>query len=160
MMQNIKDSFYMELRSRLALLDPLRTVWIAGTQRPAMVVEENEFPDSTEPQPDAFYVAWQEVHASGPEALLQLSCEIKYHTEGSASLSYQDRCRSLAQLDDELLAICRPGSAALQDFTQLPVADLSQRVFWTRPELGAVELVGRALSRTAKLRVFSFAEAA
>ena len=41
-MQNAKDSFYMALRTRLAAINPERTVLLRGTIRPGILVEEAE----------------------------------------------------------------------------------------------------------------------
>ena len=41
-MQNIKDSFFIAIRDRLAALNPQRTVTIQGGSRPAILVIENE----------------------------------------------------------------------------------------------------------------------
>ena len=48
-MQNAKDSFYMALRTRLASINPERTVLLRGTVRPAILVEEAEAPFSQLP---------------------------------------------------------------------------------------------------------------
>jgi hypothetical protein len=162
MMQNIKDSFYMELRARLAALNPERTAFVGGAVRPAIMITENELADTSRALLDTFYLSWHEAQASGPvdASLLQLACEITYSTEGTESMSYQDRGRMLAQLDGELLSICCPGGASLKDYSVTPSADLAQRIFWTRPEFPAVELSGRLLTHAAKLKVFSFAEVA
>jgi hypothetical protein len=41
-MQNAKDSFYIALRTRLAALNPERTILLRGTKRPGILVEEAE----------------------------------------------------------------------------------------------------------------------
>ena len=48
-MQNAKDSFYMALRTRLASINPERTVLLRGTVRPAILLEEAEAPFSQLP---------------------------------------------------------------------------------------------------------------
>src|SRR5437763_10731285 len=128
-MQTIKDSFYIALRDRLAALNPARTVTVLGVTRPAVLVIENELADSAPLLPEAFYLSWGSCDsASGTERLdsplLQLACEITYWTQGSDDLSGQDRGRTLAQLDSELLAIATPPRAALKDHAQSPAVDL------------------------------------
>ena len=43
-MQNAKDTFYVTLQSRLAALNPARTIVVRGVVRPGTLVEENELP--------------------------------------------------------------------------------------------------------------------
>jgi len=165
-MQNIKDSFYIALRDRLAALNPARLVNIAGVVRPAVVVSENEVADAASsgigPQPDAFYIHWLGARELHDQGLMELDCEIRYFVEGSAELAYQDRGRALAKSDDELLAITFSASAPLKDYSVTPANVDGTNIFWTRPELGPVQKVGgvdgRRLARVAKLRVFSFVE--
>ena len=56
-MQNAKDSFYMALRTRLATINPERTVLLRGTMRPGILVEEAEAPFSQFPN-DVFVLRW------------------------------------------------------------------------------------------------------
>jgi hypothetical protein len=162
-MQNIKDSFFIAIRDRLAILNPLRTVSIRGANRPAILVVENEISAAAPRQAEVFYLHWGALtSASGTERLdnplVKIACEIAYLTEGSDDLSNQDRGRTLASLDRELLAITNPSRSALKDFTQSPPLDFGGTVFWTRPVLGEITQDGRRLIRNAKLEVFSFAE--
>lgn len=157
-MQNIKDSFYIAVRDRLAALNPARVVNIGGTVRPAIVVAENEVADAAELLADCFYIFWGATRELHDQALAELECEVRYAVEGSGPLAYQDRGRALAKSDEELLAITFSAAAALQDFTPTPSVALGGNVFWTRPELGPVKIEGRRLVRTAKLRVFGCVE--
>src|SRR3954465_3057417 len=121
-MQTIKDSFYIALRDRLAALNPARTVIVLGVTRPAVIVLENEAADAAPHLPEAFYLMWKACSAaSGTERLdlplLKLTCEISYWTQGSDELSSQDRGRTIAKLDEELLSIVTPPRAALKDFS-------------------------------------------
>jgi hypothetical protein len=164
-MQNIKDSFFIALRDRLAALNPARTVVMLGVARPAIIVPENEVADAADPLPEAFYLTWgSATAASGTERLdhplQQLVCEITYCTQGSVDFTSQDRGRMLAVLDDELLSITSPTRTPLKDFSQTPAAGLGANIFWTRPALGAVKQVGNKLARTASLTVFTHLEAA
>src|SRR6267154_5980587 len=120
-MQTAKDSFFIALSTRLAALDATRPVTIEGVARPAVEVLENELATTAPGAPEVFYITWTginsaEGNASLPRTAWELDCTISYWTEGTADLSYQDRGRSLAKLDEQLLAITKPQSAALQDF--------------------------------------------
>ncbi len=57
-MQNAKDSFYMTLRARLAIINPERTVLLRGTLRPGILVEEAEAPPRYYPPMFLFYAGW------------------------------------------------------------------------------------------------------
>ncbi len=48
-MQNAKDSFYLALRTRLAAINPERTVLLRGALRPGIFVEEAEAPSAQVP---------------------------------------------------------------------------------------------------------------
>jgi hypothetical protein len=48
-MQNEKDTFYMMLQSRLAALNPARTIVVRGVVRPGTLVDENELPSAWVP---------------------------------------------------------------------------------------------------------------
>lgn len=169
-MQNIKDSFYIALRDRLAELNPARVVNIAGVVRPAVVVAENEVADAASspmssiassgfgPQPDTFYIHWLGACELHDQGLMELNCEIRYFVEGSPELAYQDRGRAMAKSDDELLAITFSASTPLKDYSGAAPVELGTNIFWTRPELGPIKVDGRWLARAAKLRVFSFVE--
>jgi hypothetical protein len=162
-LQAVKDSFLGALSERLAALNPLRTVVVEGVVRPAVVALENELATSAVNQANAFYLTWTAaptsktaIHLAAP--MFELGCQISYWTEGSDSLSYQDRGRAMAALDDELLAITLPGNAELKDFTLAPAADLSARVFWSPLVLSELTSDGRKLSRLATLKMFYILE--
>ena len=135
-MQFAKDSFFLALQTRLAGLNPARTVTINGATVPAVLVLENLPPASAEPQPDTFYLEWGSAavvdgHA-GEAALMSLECVITYYTLGTVQ-SMVDRGRVLGQLDNELLGICQPTSTEKYDYTQSPSVDLGTSVFWNQP---------------------------
>ena len=56
-MQNAKDSFYLALRTRLATINPERTVLLRGALRPGILVEEAEAPLAQLPS-DVFVLRW------------------------------------------------------------------------------------------------------
>jgi len=140
-MQFAKDSFYMALRERLVALNPSRTITMNGATRPAIVVAENELVIPVEPLPDAFYIEWGGVHAvdrqTGSRALMEMDCEISYHTSGSCETGV-DRGRTLAALDTELLGMCQPPATRKQDYTQSPSVDMGTSVVWIAPVLGEI----------------------
>jgi hypothetical protein len=164
-MQPIKDSFYVALRDRLAALNPARTVTVLGVTRPAVLVSENLLADSAPLLPEAFYLSWREVSTESPMQrldlpLLRLACEITYWTQGTDALSSQDRGRTLAQLDSELMSIATPRNAPLADHSQSPALALDTNIFWTAPQLAAPVELGNKMTRVASLQVFAHAEAA
>lgn len=140
-MQFTKDSFYMALLQRLVSLNPLQTVTLDGTTRPAIIVAENELVISARPVPDAFYIEWGEAQMVqrqvGGRGLMEMECVISYHTFGTVQ-SGVDRGRALAALDIELLSICEPPRTAKRDYTQSPSVDLGTSILWTTPSLSKV----------------------
>jgi hypothetical protein len=161
-MQNTKDSFYAALRDRMAAQFPTQTMTIGDEVRPAILVTENEI-QSAAPEPSGvFYLRYGVAGAAdgsaGAKPLLKMAVEVAYSSSGSDELSFQDRGRELAKLDDILLAIATPPRSALRDVSQSPVLDLGAQIFWTRPELGEVKESKGELHRVASLNVFWFAE--
>lgn len=167
-MQNTKDSFYLALRDRLAMLAPERTITLNGgtlngVTRPAIVVTENETANASAPLPDAFYITWLGIqsakgYANAQHPLLELHCRIDYWTEGTFELSYQDRGRSLASLDSTLLQICAPATTPLVDHSQSPPITLTTNIFWSRPVLAPPVADGHRLHRVADLNIFFYSE--
>jgi len=161
-MQSAKDSFYMALRERLAVVNPARVMAVNGVTRPAIAVMENESVSAAEPLADAFYIYWggarmSKGHSGGERALMAMECTIAYRTSGSGETGV-DRGRSLTALDQELLAICRPGWAAKRDYRQSPAGELGTNLVWTAAELGEAETVGEAPSSWRKTRAVSGAK--
>lgn len=150
-MQFAKDSFFLALQQRLAGVSPARTVTLNGTTVPALAVVENLTPSFAEPQPNTFYIEWGAAEvvsgSAGNGALMSLNVVVSYYTLGSVP-SMVDRGRLLAQLDDELLAICQPPSTEKRDYTQSPSADLGTSVFWNQPVFGEGKGSGRFWGRS------------
>ncbi|HTS37800.1 MAG TPA: hypothetical protein VMH04_19150 [Candidatus Solibacter sp.] len=170
-MQFAKDSFFLALQSRLAGLDPGRTITLNGATVPGIVVVENLPPSSAEPQPNAFYIEWGAAqvvagHARNA-ALMSMECVISYYTLGSVA-SMVDRGRMLGQMDEELLAICQPPNTEKIDYSQSPSADLGTKVFWSQPvfeekqKTAVDDLAARhpdaRVERRVRLNVFFFSE--
>ncbi len=134
-MQAAKDSFYMALRERLAALNPARTMVVDGVTIPGIIVRENMEPQFAEVQPEIFYIDWGDVQiVESTRPMLGLDCHVWYASEGSSGTGV-DRGRALAEMDQELLQICRPPHTGMRDYSQAPSADLGSSVFWTMPEL-------------------------
>ena len=173
-MQQTKDSFYMALLERMVLLNPEHTITLQGTTRPAIVVAENELVVPVTPAADAFYLEWGTAQSvqrqTGDRPLLEMECNVSYHTFGTVQ-SGVDRGRRLAALDMELLNICRPMFATKRDYSQSPSVDLGTSIFWSDPVFGRVTgseapkkeglprgNEGVRLERNVSLKVFFFPE--
>ncbi len=161
MMQNLKDSFYLALRDRLAVLNPERKIVVGGQERPAIVVAENELVAAASPLLEVFHLNWSKtkaVTADEPALLLKIQCDISYCTEGTDDRNSQDRGRILAAMDRELLGICRPGRTEIEDPAQDPPFRPGNTLFWSLPELGETKAEGRRLSRSATVELFALTE--
>lgn len=158
-MQNAKDTFYITLRSRLATLNPARTMTLRAVTRPGILVCEAEAP-APQPLLDAFALNWTGMQADlqMPAILAQLTCEIQYSTAGTQANAGFDRGRSLEEMDYEVLKLLYPYSAQKMNYTQTPAAAMETVVFWSEPEFGPVLEQRDRLSRTAKVTVFAFQE--
>ena len=170
-MQFAKDSFFLALQSRLAALNPARTVTIGGSTVPAIVVVENLPPSSADLQANTFYIEWGTAdvlrgHANSAP-MVSLDVVISYFSFGSVA-SMVDRGRLLTQLDSELLAICQPPNTEKRDYTQSPSVDLGTTVFWTQPTFGEERNSGvtdsaerrqdARVERKARMKIHFFAE--
>jgi hypothetical protein len=169
-MQFAKDSFYMALRSRLAALNPARTISVEGVTVTAVVVSENSVDNSQIQLPEAYYLYWGGCrslaqHDTSSRPLFGMDCIVSFWTAGTSEAGV-DRGRVLAQLESELMAICHPHSTAKQDFRQSPSVDLGSSIFWTAPALKPIardsgngtETPSRGLRREASLTIFFFPE--
>lgn len=158
-MQNAKDSFYMALRTRLASINPERTILLRGAVRPGILVEEAEAPFPQLPG-DVFVLRW---HALGADidlssTLAAAECEILYQTCGTQSFGGLDRGRGLTQMDSELLAMLQPFHTAKLNYTATPPAAMLTQVFWDEPAFTPITTQRDLLSRSAKLIVYSYQE--
>lgn len=160
-MQAAKDSFYVELRNRLATLDGTRTVLVNGVEQPAILVAENCSVTAAALPANCFCLRFGAVQAAKAwqdytPALLAMECTVAYRTEVEDDAS--GRGRALAALDAELLGIWAPGAAAKLDYRQNPAQALGTNVIWLRPELGEVKDENGVLRREAKLTLFFYPE--
>ncbi len=158
-MQNTKDSFYMALRSRLVTINPERTVLLRGSVRPAIVVEEAEASQSQLPS-DLFVLRWlgMGVEFGLPLRMIALECEILYQTCGHQSFGGLDRGRTLSAMDEELISMLHPFYTPKFNYSATPPLEMLTQVFWDEPSLGPVVIQRDALSRSAKVMVYSYEE--
>jgi hypothetical protein len=158
-MQNAKDSFYMALRTRLAALNPERTILLRGTVRPGILVEEAEAPFSQLPS-DVFVLRWSGigVDLNLGSTMVAEQCEILYQTCGTQSYGGLDRGRSLSKMDEELASILQPFYTAKLDYTATPPTAMLTKVFWDEPGFTPIVIQRDRLSRSATVMVYSYQE--
>ena len=158
-MQNAKDSFYMALRSRLAVINPERTIMLRGSVRPGILVEEAEAPFGQLPT-DVFILRWLGlgVDPDLDSMLVAEECEVVYQTCGSGSFGGLDRGRSMTEMDTELMNMVQPFYAPKLCFTAAPPAAMLTQVFWDEPSFSPVVTQRDRLSRSAKIVVYSYQE--
>ena len=158
-MQNAKDSFYMALRSRLAAINPQRTVVLRGALRPGILVEEAEAPSGQLPT-DVFLLRWlalgTDVNLDAP--MMAAECEIEYQTSGSQSFGGLDRGRALCAMDEELLAMLQPFCTPKFSYLATPPAPMLTQVFWDEPTFGPAVSQRDRISRSVKVMVYSYQE--
>lgn len=163
-MQNTKDTFFNMLQTRIAALNPDRTVVIRGLTRPAVLVNENELPSASIPT-DTFRLDWTGLHVdtAKPLPLATLECTIRYATDGTAGNGGMDRGRALAAMDAELLSALAtvPRNTPKLQFTAGSAAPvtLGTSIFWTDPVFGPCEAGNERLARAATLQVICYQEA-
>ena len=128
-MQNAKDSFYMALRNRLAVINPDRTILLRGPVRPGIVVEEAEAPFSPLPS-DVFVLRWVGlgIDTDLASTIAAEECEILYQTCGTQSFGGLDRGRALSEMDEELVAILQPYYTPKLNYTPTPPAAMLTQV--------------------------------
>jgi hypothetical protein len=160
-MQNAKDTFYITLRTRLAAVNPARTMLLRAVTRPGILVADAEAP-MMQPTLDAFTLAWTALAADQqlPAILAQMTCEIQYATAGTQNNAGLDRGRALEEMDYEVLRLLYPYSAQKMNYTQTPAAPMETMIFWSEPEFGPAVALRDRLSRTVKVTVFAFQEPA
>ena len=156
-MQNAKDSFYMALRTRLAAINPERTILLRGALRPGIVVEEAEAPFSQLPN-DVFVLRWlgMGVDMNLGSAMAAEQCEIVYQTCGTQSYGGLDRGRSLSVMDAELTAMVQPFTTPKLNFTVTPPAEMLTKVFWDEPGFAPISILRDRISRSANVTVYSY----
>jgi hypothetical protein len=164
--QNAKDTFYVMLQGRLALLNPSRTIVLRGAVRPGTLVVENELPTASI-QPDAFRMQWTglQVNSAAGLPLVAMECSIAYCTDGSSGNGGMDRGRLLAGMDLELASALNeePHTVGKMNYSVVGVGvaptTMGTNVFWADPIFGAATSVDERLERTATVQVFAYQEA-
>jgi hypothetical protein len=161
-MQNAKDTFYMTLQSRLAALNPSRTLVLRGVSRPGTLVDENELPTAFVPM-DAFRLQWTklQVNTASPLPWIGMECTIHYATDGSAGGGGMDRGRALAAMDAELTAALATAPHAVPkiNYASTPPVEMATNIFWADPVFGDASITGERIARSATVQVFSYQEA-
>jgi hypothetical protein len=158
-MQNAKDSFYITLRNRLAVINPARVVILRAVQRPGIMVEDAEAAQAQLAN-DVFVLRWgvESADMQLPSVLTRITCEIRYASSGSQQNGGLDRGRAISAMDKELLAILTPLQTPKLNYTQTPAAVMQTFVFWTEPTFSAIDKLRDQLLRTATVTVFAFEE--
>jgi len=158
-MQNAKDSFYMALRTRLAAINPERKVLLRGALRPGILVEEAEAPFAQLPS-DVFALRWLGlgVDVDLDSTMTAEQCEIAYQTCGTQSFGGLDRGRSLAAMDEELIAMLQPFHTPKLNYLATPPAAMLTQVFWDEPGFGPILTQRDRLGRSAHVTVYSYQE--
>jgi len=158
-MQNAKDSFYMALRTRLAAINPERTILLRGAVRPGILAEEAEAPFSQLPN-DVFVLRWLGlgVDFNLGSTMVAEQCEVIYQSCGTQSFGGLDRGRSLREMDEELTAMVQPFYTPKFNYTTTPPVAMLTNVFWDEPGFGPIVAQRDQLSRTAKVMVYSYQE--
>jgi hypothetical protein len=168
-MQDARDTFYVALRTRLAAINPARTIVLRGQVRPGILVEENELPTAFQPV-DAFSLRWTatRVDTAAPLPLIAMECQVTYATDGTAANGGMDRGRLLAAMDAELLAALNqtPHSAPKMNYsgvaaTGAAAVPMSTNIFWSQPAFAPATSAGSGerIERIATVQVFSYQEA-
>jgi hypothetical protein len=166
-MQDARDTFFVALRTRLAAINPDRTIVLRGQIRPGVLVEENELPTAFQPT-DAFTLHWTAmvVDAAGPLPLVAMECQINYATDGTSGNGGMDRGRLLGAMDGELTAalVTETQSAVKKNLsgvagTGAAAVAMATNIFWSGPQFAPVKTAGERLERTATVQLFSYQEA-
>jgi hypothetical protein len=158
-MQNAKDSFYVALRTRLAAINPERTILLRGAIRPGILVEEAEAPFAQLPS-DVFVLRWLGLGADLELAstMAAQECEIVYQTCGTQSFGGLDRGRALSAMDEELVAMLQPFYTPKLNYAVQPPATMLTQVFWDEAAFTPAVAQRDRLSRSAKVMVYSYQE--
>jgi hypothetical protein len=158
-MQNAKDSFYLALRTRLATINPERTVLLRGALRPGILVEEAEAPAAQLPS-DVFVLRWLGLGADLDlsSAMAAGECEILYGTCGSQAFGGLDRGRMLSAMDEEVLAMLQPFHTPKSNYSAQPATVMQTQVFWDEPTFAPINIQRDRLSRSVKVMIYSYQE--
>jgi hypothetical protein len=169
--QATKDTFYKHLRDRIAVGNPARTILVRGSIRPGVIVIENEIAgtsvDGIGPA-ETFCLRWLAVavdtQAAGP--LINLACEIRYASDGTAAAAGIDRGRSISAMDAELATALMgtPMNTPALAFTEVAgggsttAVPLDFNIFWSGAEYLPLVTRGGRMERTAHVEVFGYGQ--
>jgi hypothetical protein len=158
-MQNAKDSFYLALRTRLAAINPERTVLLRGALRPGILVEEAEAPLAQLPV-DAFVMRWLGlgVDMDLGFAMVAEECEILYSTCGTQAFGGLDRGRMLSAMDEEIIAILQPFYTPKLNYSVQPAVVMQTHIFWDEPTFAPINVQRDRISRSVKVMLYSYQE--
>lgn len=153
-MMDAKDTFYITLRDRLAVVNPDRRMLTRGALRPSVLVEDAE-PVAITAVQDAFLIRWKGLRRerSLSPSLTLMDCEIHYSTAGTTGTCGLDRGRALAAMDEELLQMLEPPNTPTMSYSTSPYSATGTTVFWTEAEMGAAATNRDVLERVVKLTV-------
>ncbi len=159
-MQATKDTFYITLRDRLVQADPDLKAVIDGAIRPAIVVVENEPPNSLPRQNGVFYLEWEGARSVQPATspLEAMDCTITYTCAGELDSGGVGRGRDLGALDADLVTMCTPAQAHKNDYSTGSAVDLGSYIFWSAPELKPAKVEAKQVGRQAQVTVFFYPE--
>ena len=156
-----KTPFYMALRTRLAAINPERTILLRGAVRPGILVEEAEAPFSQLPN-DVFVLRWVGLGVIDMDlasTMVAEQCEIVYQTCGTQSFGGLDRGRLMSQMDKEAAAMAQPFWTPKLNYTTTPPAAMLTKVFCrTEPGFGPIVTQRDRLTRSATIMVYSYQE--
>jgi len=149
----------MALRTRLAAINPQRTILLRGVVRPGILVEEAEAPFSQFPR-DVFVLRWLglAVDADLASTMTAQQCEVIYQTCGTQSFGGLDRGRALSAMDEELTAMIQPFYTPKLNYATTPPATMLTTVFWDEPVFSPIVSQRDRLSRSATVLVYSYQE--
>lgn len=158
-MQNAKDSFYLALRTRLAAINPERTMLVRGAQRPGILVEEAEAPAAPLPT-DVYVLRWLglAIDTDLASTMAAEECEILYSTCGTQAFGGLDRGRLLSAMDEEVLGMLQPYFTPKVNCVTQPPATMETNVFWDEPAFAPVNVQRDRLNRSVKVMVYSYQE--
>jgi hypothetical protein len=159
-MQNAKDTFYTTLQSRLAALNPARTIVLRGLTRPGILVDENELPTEATA---AFRLRWTRLQANtaSPLPWIAMECTFTYAADGTPGGGGMDRGRLLSAMDAELSAALaqEPHAVPKINYSGAAPVTMATNIFWANPVFEPVITTAERLARTATVQVFAYQEA-
>jgi hypothetical protein len=158
-MQNAKDSFYMALRTRLAALNPNRTILLRGADRPGILVEEAEAPFAQLPD-DVYIVRWLSlgIDVDLASTMAAQECEILYQTCGTQGFGGLDRGRLISAMDEEITSMLQPFSTPKSNYALTPPTQMQTQVFWDEPVFAPIVTQRDRLTRSVKVLVYTYQE--